>query len=212
MPAPIPLLIACPTELVRAGLRAMLTGSPVKIVAEAETASSTITLAKKHKPTVVLLDAAIPGGDAFELIKKLAKTLPATKCILLSALDNPTYMARAHAIGAANCLLMGFSQRELITAIESAAAGKAPSGVTPFAKVAAAMGLRDPQAARTNGLTPREGQVLSHVAYGLSNDELARALGISIETVKEHVQKIRSKIAAKDRTHAAVWAVKAGVV
>ncbi len=63
MPASIPLLVAHPQELIRAGLRAMLAGSPVKIVGEAIDAPGTLTLAKKHEPRVVLLDAAIPGGD-----------------------------------------------------------------------------------------------------------------------------------------------------
>ena len=206
------LLIACPKELIRAGLRAMLAGSPVKIVGEAVDAPSTLTLAKKHKPTVMLLDAAIPGGDAFELVTKLAKPLPATKFVFVTEIDNPTYMARARAVGAANCLLMGFSQRELVTAIESAAAGKQVSGPAPFARVTASMEPRDARAARDSGLTPRESQVLSHVALGLSNAEIAQSLEISIETVKEHVQNLLRKLAVNDRTQAAVWAVKSGVV
>jgi DNA-binding NarL/FixJ family response regulator len=212
MPASISLLIAYPKELIRAGLRAMLAGSPVKIVGEASDAPSTVTLAKKHKPAVVLLDAAIPGGDAFELVTKLAKSLSATKFILLSVLDNPTYMARARAVGAANCLLMGFSQRELVTAIENAAAEKPASGGGPFAKVTASMAARDTRAARDAGVTPREEQVLRHIAFGLSNDEIARSLEISVETVKEHVQNLLRKLAVNDRTQAAVWAVKSAVV
>jgi DNA-binding NarL/FixJ family response regulator len=212
MPTAISLLIAHPKELIRAGLRAMLAGSLVKIVGEASDAPSTLTLAKRHKPDVVLLDAAIPGGDAFELVTKLAKSLPATKFVMLSVLDNPTYMARARAVGAANFLLMGFSQRELVTAIENAAAGKPVSGSAPFAKIAASMEPRDARAARDSGLTPRESQVLSHVALGLSNDEIARSLQISVETVKEHVQNLLRKLAVSDRTQAAVWAVQSGVV
>jgi DNA-binding NarL/FixJ family response regulator len=212
MPTAIPLLIAHPKELIRAGLRAMLAGSPVKIVGEASDAQSTLTLAKKHKPAVLLLDAAIPGGDAFELVTKLTKATPTTRFILLSALDNPTYMARARAVGATNFLLMGFSQRELVTAIESAAAGKAASVASPFTKIVASMQPRDARAARDSGLTPRESQVLSHIALGLSNDEIARSLEISVETVKEHVQNLLRKLAVNDRTQAAVWAVQSGVV
>ena len=190
----------------------MLSGSPVKIVGEASDAPSTFTLAKKHKPAVVLLDAAIPGGDAFELVGKLSKPLPATKFVLMTAIDNPTYMARARAVRAANCLLMGFSQRELVMAIENAAAGKPASGASPFAKIVASMERRDVRAARDSGLTPRESQVLCHVALGLSNDEIARSLEISVETTKEHVHNIFRKLAVNDRTQAAVWAVKSGVI
>lgn len=212
MPTPTPLLVAHPQELIRVGLRAILAGTSVKIVGEASDAASTLTLAKKHKPAVVLLDAAIPGGDSFALVGELTKLLPTTQVVMLSALDNPTYMARARAVGAANFLLMGFSQKELIASIESAATGKPAPGAGPFSKIAAAMEPRDARAARDCGLTPRESQVLSHVAFGLSNDEIARSLEISVETVKEHVQNLLRKLAAKDRTQAAVWAVKSGVV
>ena len=71
---------------------------------------------------------------------------------------------------------------------------------------------RDAQAARDSCLTPRESQVISHVAYGLSNEEIAQSLEISVETVKEHVQNLLRKLAVNDRTQAAVWAVQSGVV
>jgi DNA-binding NarL/FixJ family response regulator len=212
MPAPISLLVAYPKELIRAGLRAMLAKSPVKIVGEATAAASTLTLAKKHKPAVILLDAAIPGGDAFELVTKLNKTQPATKFILLSALDNPTYMARARAVGAANCLLKSVSEKELVTAIENAAAGKSAMEAGPFRDVGASLSGRGNSATSAARITPRESDVLSHVAFGLSNDEIARSLGISVETVKEHVHNVLRKLAVNDRTQAAVWAIKAGVV
>jgi DNA-binding NarL/FixJ family response regulator len=191
----------------------MLAGSSVKIVGETSDAPSTLTLAKKHKPDVVLLDAAIPDGDAFELVTKLTKALPATKFVLISALDNPTYMARARAVGAANCLLLNVTKKELVTAIEQAAAGKPALGSAPFAKVAASMEPREaPAVTRNSRLTPREAQVLSHIALGLSNDEIARSMKISVETVKEHVQNLLRKLAVRDRTQAAVWAVQSGVV
>ena len=66
-------------------------------------------------------------------------------------------------------------------------------------------------ATRDAKLTPREGEVLSHVAYGLSNDEIARSLRISVETVKEHVQNLLRKLGVNDRTQAAVWAVRSGL-
>jgi DNA-binding NarL/FixJ family response regulator len=212
MPIPISLIVAYPKELIRAGLRAMLEKTGIKIVGESTDASSTLTLAKKHKPTVVLLDAAIPGGDAFELVGKLSKALPATEFVFMTAIDNPTYMARAHAVGAANCLLKSVSEKELVTAIENAAAEKPTMGSAPFAQIAASMQPRDARAVRDSGLTRRESQVLSHVALGLSNAEIARSLEISVETVKEHAQNLLRKLAVNDRTQAAVWAVQSGVV
>ena len=212
MPTPNALLVAHPKELIRVGLRAILAGSGIKIVREAVDAPSTLSLAKKHKPAVVILDAAIPGDDAFELVTELSKALPATKAVFVTELDNPTYMARARAVGAKNFLLMGFSQRELVTAIENAAAGKPPPASARFAKVVASMESQDSRAARDAGVTPREEQVLRHVAFGLSNDEIARSLQISVETVKEHVQNLLRKLHVNDRTQAAVWAVQSGLV
>jgi DNA-binding NarL/FixJ family response regulator len=212
MPAQISLLVAHPKELIRAGLRAMLAGCPVKIVGEASDAKSTLTLAKKHKPAVILLDAGISGGDAFDLARSLAKPLPATYVVFVTEIDNPTYMARARAVGAVNCLLMGFSQRELVAAIENAAVGKPVSGAGTFSRITSSLAAREKGPALDAGLTPRESQVLAHVAYGLSNEEIARSLEISVETVKEHVQNLLRKLAVNDRTQAAVWAVKSGVV
>jgi len=212
MPTTTTLLVAHPKPVIRAGFRSMLAGSSVEIVGEASDASGTFTLAKKHKPAVVLLDAALPGGDAFELAGSLLKAQPATKVVFVTEIDNPTYMARARAVGAINCLLMGFSQRELIAAIENAAAGKPVSGAGNFGRVTASLATREKGPALDAGLTPREGQVLAHVAFGLSNDEIARSLEISVETVKEHVQNLLRKLAVNDRTQAAVWAVKSGVV
>ena len=100
MPTSISLLVAHPKDLIRAGLRAMLAGSPVKILGEATDAKSMLTLARKHKPAVIILDTGIPGGDAFDLARTLAKPLPATKFVFVTEIDNPTYMARARAVGA----------------------------------------------------------------------------------------------------------------
>jgi DNA-binding NarL/FixJ family response regulator len=212
MPTTTSLLIADSQELIRAGLYEMLEGTGIKIVGEAPDATSTLTLAKKHKPAVVLLDVAIPGGDAFEVAGKILKTLPATSLVLMTAIDNPTYMARARAVGAVHCLLKDVSQKELVAAIENAAAGKPASGSGKFGRVTASLAAREKGPALDAGLTPRESQVLAHVAYGLSNDEISHTLGISVETVKEHVQNILRKLAVNDRTQAAVWAVRSGVV
>ena len=212
MPAPISLLVAYPKELIRADVRAMLEKTGIKIVGEASDAPGTLALAKKHKPAVILLDAAIPGGDAFELVGKIQKSMPATKVIILSAVENPTYIARAKAAGASNFLLMSVSQKELTTAIENAAAGKSAMEAGPFRRVVASMTGRPNAATSEARITPRESQVLSHVALGLSNEEIAQSLEISVETVKEHVQKLLRKLAVNDRTQAEVWAVRSGVV
>ena len=93
-----------------------------------------------------------------------------------------------------------------------AAAGRAPSRTGELKRIAGAMKIRQTLDDDDVPLTQRETQVLRHVALGLSNREIGRSLEISVETVKEHVQNILRKIAVSDRTQAAVWAVRKGLV
>jgi DNA-binding NarL/FixJ family response regulator len=210
LPAAATLLIANPKEIIRAGLRALLAKAPVRIVGEATNATNTVSLVKQHKPSVLLMGAAMPSErDCFSLLSKIGKAVPNTRVILLSAVDSPTYMARAKAAGAADFLLESVTGKELGTAIENAAAGKMPKGSGAFARVSASMANRPQSIASDSKLTPREAQVLSHIAYGLANLEIAKSLEISVETVKEHVQNVLRKLGVSDRTQAAVWAVKA---
>lgn len=212
MPSSIPLLIAHPKELIRAGLRAMFAKSAVKIVGEATEVASAIPLVKKLRPALSIIDTTYSVEvDPFETARSLLESVPGTKAILMSALDNPTYVARARAAGASDFLLESVTGKDLIAAIENAVAGKSARRASAFAQVAAAMDAQPGVATAGVKLTPRESQVLRHVALGLSNAEIARSLGIGLDTVKEHVQQILRKLAVIDRTQAAVWAVRVGV-
>lgn len=213
MPTPISLLIAHPKELIRAGLRAMLAQSLIKIIGEAEDAPSTLSLAKKHKPDVALIDVGIPGeADCFVTVGSLLESVPATKVVMLSTLDNPIHMARAKAAGVSDFLLEGVTTAELATTVENAAQGKPPCGTESFAKIAATMDGLPHQAAHDDiGLSPREVQVLLHVTYGLSNEEIARSLKLDIETVRTHVRRTLRKLGLHDRAQATGWALRSGV-
>jgi DNA-binding NarL/FixJ family response regulator len=167
-------------------------------------------LLKKQKPHVLLIDGVLPGctrQDSFELVVELEAALARVPMIFLTSVDNPTYSARARAVGAVNCLSMSMRREELIAAIRNAAAGKPATGSGAFVAIAGSLDSRSTSAFEKN-LTAREQQVLSHIAYGLSNEEIARSLDISVETIKEHVQKILRKLTVRDRTQAAVWAVR----
>jgi len=132
--------------------------------------------------------------------------------VMLSTYDNPTYIARAVALGASDYVLKGSKRDDIVATIVSVAQGDVPSRTGELKRIAAAMKVRQTVDDDDVPLTQRETQVLRHVALGLSNREIGRSLEISVETVKEHVQNILRKIAVSDRTQAAVWAVRKGLV
>ncbi len=206
------LLIADDHELIRTGLRSLLSGSNIEIVAEAANAKEAVKMAEQHKPDVILLDIRMPDGDGLDTIVKLRAKAPDSRVVMLSTYDNPTYIARAVALGASDYVLKGSKREDLITTIETAAAGESPSKAGELRRLAGVMKIRQALDDDEVPLTQRETQVLRHVALGLSNKEIGLSLEISVETVKEHVQNILRKIAVSDRTQAAVWAVRKGLV
>jgi DNA-binding NarL/FixJ family response regulator len=198
-------------EVVRLGLRSLFRGSDIAIVSEAATTKQAVEETQKHHPDVVLMDIRMGENDGLAALEKLRKKTPDIPVVMLSMYDNPTYVARSVALGAVDYVLKGSPREALISAIERAAKGEGPAEGSMMERVKDAMarrGDRDDDIPLTN----RELQVLRHVALGLSNREIGRSLGISIETVKEHVQNILRKLDVSDRTQAAVWAVKKGLV
>jgi len=199
-------------EVIRTGLKNLLAGSSIEIVAEAANGKEALAQAEKYRPDVILLDVRMPDEDGLVTLERLRTQVPDSRVVMLSAFDNPTYVARAVVWGASDYLLKGSSRENLIAAIEAAAAGASPSDFGEIRRMADTLQSRRKVDEADVPLTQREIQVLRHLALGLSNKEIARSLQISIETVKEHVQNILRKIAAKDRTQAAVWAVRKGLV
>ncbi len=208
----IKLLIADDHEVIRIGLASLLQGSDIQIVAQATTGKETVKLAEQHRPEVILLDIRMPDGDGLATLEKLRAKVPNSKVVMLSTYDNPTYIARAVALGASDFVLKGSTREALIEVITAAAAGESPSRAGELRRISTAMKMRQVIEDDEVPLTQRETQVLRHVALGLSNKEIGRSLEISVETVKEHVQNILRKITVNDRTQAAVWAVRKGLV
>jgi len=208
----VKLLVADDHEVIRKGLATLLSGSGIEIIAEAANGKEAIEQAEKHRPDVILLDIRMPDGDGLSTLEKLRANVPDSRVVMLSTYDNPTYIARAVALGASDYVLKGSSREALITTIISAAKGESPSRSGELQRVAGAMKIRQVIDDDEVPLTQRETQVLRHVALGLSNKEIGRSLEISVETVKEHVQNILRKISVSDRTQAAVWAVRRGLV
>jgi DNA-binding NarL/FixJ family response regulator len=154
----------------------------------------------------------MPDGDGLATLEKLRQKVPECKVIMLSTYDNPTYIARAVALGASDYVLKGSSRDDIFATIKACAAGESPSRTGELKKIANTMKVKQAIDDDDVPLTQRETQVLRHVALGLSNKEIGKSLEISVETVKEHVQNILRKITVSDRTQAAVWAVRKGLV
>ena len=208
----IRLLIADDHEVVRTGLASLLAEDGIDIVAEATDGDKAVELAKQHRPDVVLLDIRMEPTDGLSALETLHREVPEAKIVMLSTYDNPTYVARAVALGATDYVLKGADRETLLSAVRAAADGTGPITSSPLHKIADTMRIRKKLDDPESPLTKRELQVLRHIALGLSNKEIGQSLEISVETVKEHVQNLLRKIKANDRTQAAVWAVRRGLV
>lgn len=209
----ITVLVADDHEVVRTGLARLLEDSDITIVGEAENGEQAVEQTLKHNPDVVLMDIRMPDSDGLAALETIKQQKPDVRIVMLSTYDNPTYVARSVALGASDYVLKDSSREDLIAAITRAASGESPSDDSIMHRIKDTMSRRRERVDRSEiPLTNRELQVLRHVALGLSNREIGTSLGISIETVKEHVQNILRKIEAADRTQAAVWAIKKGLV
>jgi DNA-binding NarL/FixJ family response regulator len=208
----IRLLVCDDHEVIRSGMVTILAGSEIEVVAQAANGNEALEQVEAVKPDVVLLDIRMPGSDGLATLEKIKSIDPDVKVVMLSTYDNPTYVARSVALGASDYILKGASRDDLIATITAVTRGESPTRSGELRRVAGAMRIRQVLDDDEVPLTQRETQVLRHVALGLSNKEIGRSLEISVETVKEHVQNILRKIAVSDRTQAAVWAVRRGLV
>ena len=208
----IKLVIADDHEVVREGLKSLIDGTEIKIVAEATSGAGAHKAVLKHKPDLVMLDVRMPDGDGLNCLARIKLDQPETPVVMFSSHDNPTYVARAVALGAAGYLSKNASRNEIISAIQTAASGESIWSRDELRRVTGALAAPRNGSDHEVSLTKRESEVLKQLALGLTNKEIAQSLGISYETVKEHVQHILRKIGVSDRTQAAVWAVRKNLV
>ena len=206
----ISVAIADDHSIVRAGIVALLGVHDIQVVAELSSGREAFDYVRQNKPDILLLDVRMDtdrGG--LETLEAICVDPIPTKVVMLSSYDNPTYIARAIALGADDYLLKTCSQEQLIKTLHRVHQQRPTESSSIFGQISAKMAK-----CKTVGenqalpLTLRESQVLRHIAFGLSNREIGRSLKISVETVKEHVQNILRKIDATDRTQAAVLAVR----
>lgn len=208
----IKLLVADDHEVARSGLKSLLAGTELKVVAEVASGAEAVKYALENDPDVVILDVRMPDGDGLDALGRIKLDKPDMPILMLSAFDNPTYIARAVAYRASGYLLKGCTREELINAIRTVATGESAWTRDELRRVTGALATPRLTSDVEVPLTQRESEVLRQLAYGLTNKEIAQALHISYETVKEHVQHILRKIGVTDRTQAAVWAVRKELV
>ena len=189
-------------RLVRAGLRTIIDATDdLRVVGEAADGAEAISVVTQSEPDVVLMDLSMPGVDGVEAIRRLRSAGLDAPVVVLTSFAETERVRAALDAGAVGYLLKDSEPRDVLEAVRAAAAGHAP--LDP--RVARAL---LPSAGRPVGpsLSGREREVLAHVAKGLANKQIARALGISERTVKVHLGNVFRQIGVGDRTSAALWA------
>jgi DNA-binding NarL/FixJ family response regulator len=207
----IKLLIADDQEVVRSGLKSLLAGTEIKVVGEAASGQAAVKYVSEHDVDVVLLDVRMPDGDGLNALGRIRVDKPDLPILMFSQIDNPTYVGRAVALGANGYLLKDCTRDELVNAIKTVAAGENTWTRQGLRSIAGALSTPRVRADVEAPLTEREAQILRQMVEGLTNKQIAEALGISYETIKEHVHHMLGKIGVSDRTQAAVWAVRNGL-
>ncbi|MCH8044235.1 MAG: response regulator transcription factor [Planctomycetes bacterium] len=208
----IRLLVADDHPMVRAGVKKMIEGKDIKIVAECADGVEALTQTLKRKPDVVLMDIRMPQRDGLNALGRIKIENPDMPVLMYSGFDNPTYIARAVALGANGYLMKTCSVGELISAIKTAAKGEDTWTRTELRRVTGALATPRPGVSLEAPLTQREIEVVRYICDGMTNKQIGEEMEISYETVKEHVQHILRKIGLTDRTQAATWALRIGLI
>ena len=215
----IRVLLADDDALLRAGLAVVLGTTPdLAVVAEAQDGLQAVDLCIEHRPDVVLMDVRMPGIDGIEATRRLVNTCPDSRILILTTFQHDEYVWGALRAGASAFLLKRSSPERLIDAVRTVAAGEAlldPAITRDLVQHYLQKATPEPSAAESRTLlrlTGRERQVLSLVAEGRSNQEIADLLVIAESTAKTHVKRILAKIDARDRAQAVVFAYRSGLV
>ncbi|MGW1179411.1 response regulator [Kitasatospora sp. NPDC002543] len=219
--APIRVLLADDEPMIRAGLRAVLATDPgIEIVAEAGDGREAVELVRRHRPDVAVLDIRMPGTDGITAAAEIRRNGLATGVLMLTTFGEDDYILRALGGGANGFLIKSGEPEELLAGVRAVAGGAAYLSPKVAARVVAhlaatgAGGPADRRAGareRVAALTARERDVLTLIAAGLSNGQIARRLGVVEGTVKAHVSSILARLGVANRAAAAVLAHEAGL-
>jgi NarL family two-component system response regulator LiaR len=210
----ITVLLVDDHAMVRQGVRAFLATQPdLSVVAETGSGAEAVTLAAHYVPDVVLMDLIMPDMDGVEATRRVKQASPRSQVVVVTSYHEDEHIFPALRAGALSYLLKDLGSEELASAIRKAAAGEAVLHPRVAARV-----IKELQGARAEKVNPftelseRELEVLKLIADGMSNAEMAAKLVLSEKTIKGHVSNILSKLHLADRTQAAVYAWREGIV
>jgi DNA-binding NarL/FixJ family response regulator len=203
-------------DLMRAGLRAVLSSDPhVDVVGEAANGREAVERVRALRPDLVLMDVRMPDLDGIAATREALAASPDVKVVILTTFEQDDYVFGALSAGASGFLLKRTRPEELLAAIQTVAAGDSllsPSVTRTVIERMAHQPTPDLGSSRLLAdLTPREREVLELLARGLSNAEIAGELVIEDSTVKTHVRRILTKLRLRDRIHAVIFAYETGI-
>jgi len=212
----VKVLLVDDQELVRSGFRVLVEAEPdLEVVGEAGDGIAAVAEARRLRPDVVLMDIRMPKLDGIEATRSICDLLPDTKVVILTTYDLDQYVFAALQAGAVGFLLKDVPARQLVEAVRSVVSGGAllsPVITLRMIREFARRPSRQKRDELLSALTAREAEVLTLIALGLSNQEVADRLVISEATVKTHVARILQKLGLRDRVQAVVVAYESGVV
>lgn len=207
----IKVLIVDDHGVVRQGLSDLLDSADgVEVAGAVSDGDEAADAVAEVEPDIVLMDLSMPRMDGVEATRAVLAQSPGVKVIMLTSFSEGSRILAALEAGAVGYLLKDAEPHDIIKAIRDAAEGGAP--ISPKAAVALLPGNRPRGEAGAAALTAREREVLSLVAIGLPNKTIARRLTISEKTVKAHLTRVFTVLGVSDRTSAALWAQRHGLV
>ncbi|HET9905859.1 MAG TPA: response regulator transcription factor [Anaerolineales bacterium] len=210
----ISVLLVDDHAMVRQGVRAFLITQPdISVVGEAGSGEEAVKLSAQYIPDVILMDLIMPDMDGVEATRRVKHVSPRSQVVVLTSYHEDEHIFPALKAGALSYILKDVSAEELASAVRKAALGEAVLHPRVAARV-----IKELQGRRAEAINPftelseRELEVLKLIADGMSNAEMAEKLVLSEKTIKGHVSNILSKLHLADRTQAAVYAWREGVV
>lgn len=211
----IQVVIADDHPVVREGLRSLiLTAADMEVVGEAGTGAEAVERAQALQPEIMLLDIRMPGGNGLAVLRQIKAVSPDTSVIMVTMHDNPDYISRAIAAGAAGYVLKEASRQDFLTAIRTVLKPSAAPTPVLLSKTQRAA-FNAVQASAPSGavsISPVERELLLLLADGLSNKEISARLRCSLGTVKNYLQNLFNTLQVSDRTRAVVEAIRLGLI